>query len=140
MAIPILMLGPGGNYTTRYEAASAGRMRQVRGAQGHPDHADTESNYSFAGYGGRRQRGREDQGGEPSADGKPDRRADRFEHTPATDLPVERRGGRRWVKTGSLNAAAQAIAAWIEQQQSTLTQVKMTLMSFTPPAEPAAEN
>lgn len=127
MAMPLMMLGPGGQYVSRYEPRGRKMFKTVAGTQGQPDSPDTESGSSYAGY------ARYPRGSAAGADVEEGATvqvaapADTFEHgeAPMTD--------RRWVKAGSLAAAVQAIDAWLAQQRFALDLASDQLAGLRPP-------
>jgi len=79
MSMPLVMLGPGGDYTTRYHVQ--GQRLHKQAAAPERQHADTDSGGSLASWGRlpRRGRGSDHDGGGGQPSGQAPRPADRFE-------------------------------------------------------------
>ena len=121
MTLPLMTLGPGGDYAVRYEPVGQKLSRKVGQPQGQSDNPDTDSGSSMAFYS--RPNPQHDENAHQQSDDATDRsplhREDRFEPTAdASDSLAGDDRARRWVKAGSLAAAASAVDAWIDRQLS----------------------
>ena len=137
MATPLVMLGSGGDYVTRWEPHGTSILKRVGQTEAQPDEPDTDSASSNAGGGGggrlRQRRGQvqvtRTSGGrvdtwEPASGDEADR--------------IDTRAQRQWVRAGTLSAAAGAISVWMTQQQRALAQATLNVLAFAQP-DPVSE-
>ncbi len=138
MATPLVMLGSGGNYVTRWEPSGTSILRRVGRAEAQGDEPDMDSATSNAGGGGSGQQGGRRRGQMVITHTSARPVEDTWEPTSAQE-PEPSRGlsHRQWVRAGTLNAAAGAISVWMTQQQRALAAATLDLRTFGKPPDEA---
>jgi hypothetical protein len=147
MNTPLMMLGPGGDYVTRFDASGPQLLSRVAQTQGHPSDADSDSASSNAGYARYRRRKPAQAADALAAGDSPvtvehfrDADGDRFEHSLPSPAPVYTAPAKRWVKVGSLAAASAAIEAWLAQQTKALADAALILKTLRSEPDPWAQS